>query len=444
MIRQPGRKTGLLLFLALVSALALTFQGCGGGGGTSSYNPPSSASTGVVVDAATVKSWVDGGQVNGTGYNKVVILDLGTSADYSAGHIPGAQWVDSNSLYENRNEGVLTDVNMVLDGPTMDALVQKYGIDQNTTIVFTSSDPTAKSVSPYWTVGRAYWTFRYWGFSKDRLKILNGLDAAYADQYGLTTAASPAITASTYSVKDNASFRGDLRASLAGMINFADGKDTNTAVIDARGQDGDGYDVKSSYSGDADQTPGVWPSGPGKAAKTYVAFEGHIKGAIAVNSNFFYKTVTGTSQTYKVFLSASDMASMLAANGINSSETIIVHCRTGVIAAGAFVAIDSVLGWNVENYDGSWSQWGMLASTANCGPLDPNSPWRTDTAQRTANLTFNPPGTSCANIEDGTDNGTYPVNSFDTDLNRINEQDSAYFSGGSGGSGSGGGGNIGC
>ncbi len=439
MTRKLERKTGVLLCLALAFAFALTFQGCGGGGGTTSYDPPSTAASGVVVDAATVKSWVDGGEVNAAGYNRVVILDLGTAADYSAGHIPGAHWVDPSSLYENRNEGVLTDVNMVLDGPTMDALVQKYGIDQNTTIVFTSSDSTAKSVSPYWTVGRAYWTFRYWGFSKDRLKILNGLDAAYADQYGLSTAAAPSITPSTYSVKDNASFRGDLRASLADMINFADGKDSNTAVIDTRGQDGDGYDTTSSYSGDAKQTPGVWAKG------TWVAFEGHIKGAIAVNSNMFYKTVTGASQTYKVFLSPSDMAAMLAKNGINSSETVIVHCRTGVIASGGFVAIDAVLGWNVENYDGSWSQWGMLASTADCGPLDPNSPWRTDTPQRTSNLTFNSAlAPNCSGIEDATNGGAYTVNSFDTDLNKINEQDSAYFSGGSGSSSGGGGGNIGC
>ncbi len=435
----PKRRTGLLLLIALASVLALTFQGCGGGGGTSSYSTPSTTSTGVVVDAATVKSWVDSGKVNGTGYDRVVILDLGSSADYAAGHIPGAQWVNSSSLYENRNEGVLTDINMVLDGPTMDALIKKYGIDQNTTIVFTSSDSTASNVIPYWTVGRAYWTFRYWGFPKDRLKILNGLDAAYADQYGLTTASAPAVTPSTYSVRDNPSFRGDLRASLMDMINFADGKDYNTVVIDARGQDGDGYDTKSSYSGDKDQTPGVWQP------KTWVAFEGHINGSIAVNTNFFYKTVTGKTQTYRVFLSPSDMAAMLAQHGVNSTQTIIVHCRTGVIAAGAFVAIDGVLGWNVENYDGSWSQWGMLASTANCGPLDPSSPWRTDTPQRTANLTFNEVAVgNCTGIEDATNGGTYSVNSFDTDLNQINEQDSAYFSSGGGSSGSAGGGNIGC
>ena len=447
MIRQPRRWTGLLP-LMMAFALALTFQGCGGGGGTSSYSSPSTTSTGAVVDPATVKSWIDSGKVNGTGYDRVVILDVSSQADYNTGHIPDAQWLNPGNLYENRDEGVLTDINMVLDGPTMDALVQKYGIDGNTTIVFTSADDTvnqktgAENYFPWLSVGRAYWTFRYWGFPKDRLKVLNGLDAAYDNTYGLTANGTPPITPSTWSVKDNPSFRGDLRSSLMDMINFADGKDYNTVVLDTRGEDGDGYDKTSSYSGDKHSTPGAWDP-----AHTSVAFEGHINGAKALNTYFFYKVVKGTPKSYMALHSASAMAKMLAENGVNSTQKIIVHCRTGVIAAGAFVAIDAVLGWNVANYDGSWTQWGMLASTANCGPLDPSSPWRTDTPQRTQNLTFNEVAVgNCTGIEDATDGGTYPVDSFDTDLNRINEQDSAYFSSGSssGSSSSGGGASLGC
>ncbi|MDA8171958.1 MAG: selenite/tellurite reduction operon rhodanese-like protein ExtH [Nitrospiraceae bacterium] len=436
MLRQPGRKKGVLLFLVL--ALAFILQNCGGGGATSSYDPPSTTATGAVITADTVKGWVDSGKVNGTGYDKVVILDLGSATNYGNGHIPGARSLNSANIYENRDEGAIEDVNMVLDGPTMDALIQKYGIDGNTTIVFTSADPTSTNIVPYWTVCRAYWTFRYWGFPKDRLKILNGLDAAYADTYGLTNAIPPFAVPSTYSVRQNPSFRGDLRASLADMINIADGKVPNTLVIDTRGQDGDGYDTKSSYSGDKDQTPGVWKPG------TWVAFEGHINGAIALNSNFFFKTVTGNTQTYKVFLPASDMAALFTKAGLDSTKMAVVHCRTGVIASSGFAALDAVLGWPVENYDGSWSQWGMLASTANCGPLDPNSPWRTDTPQRTQNLTFNGTAPACTGIEDATNGGVYAVTSFDTDLNQMEEQDSAYFSGGAGGSGGGGGGNIGC
>ncbi|MEJ2685479.1 MAG: selenite/tellurite reduction operon rhodanese-like protein ExtH [Candidatus Sulfobium sp.] len=444
MPRQPKRRTSLYLFLVL--ALALVLPGCGGGGGTASYDSPSTTSTGVVVNAETVKNWVDSGKVNGTGYDRVVILDIDTSSDgYATGHIPGAQHLSWGSLIENRDGGVLEDVNMVLDGPTMDALIKKYGIDGNTTIVFTSTRSTATNIAAYWFVGRAYWTFRYWGFPKDRLKVLNGLDAAYADTYGLTSAASPAITPSTYSVRQNPSFRGDLRASLADMINIADGQVPNTVVIDTRGEDGDGYNTTASYNGDPKKTTGVWTKG------TYVAFEGHINGAIAINSQFFYKKVTGNTQTYSVFQSPSDMAALLAANGIDSTKSLVVHCRTGVIASGAFLAVDGVLGWPVANYDGSWSQWGMLSGSAdNCGPLAANSPWRTDINGRTQDLTYNyPTGVSdCSEIEDPTNGGVYPLNSFDTDLNQINEQDSAYFSSGggssSGGGGGSGGGPIGC
>lgn len=441
LIRKPKLKTSVHLFLVL--ALAFMFQGCGGGGG-SDYDTPSTTATGVVVDAATVKGWVDNGNVNGTGYDKVVILDIGTSsAGYAAGHIPGAQYVSWSSLIENRDGGVLTDVNMVISGPPMDSLIQQYGIDKNTTIVFTSAMSTATSISAYYFVGRAYWTFRYWGFPKDRLKVLNGLNAAFADQYSLTDAASPAITPSTYSVQQNPSFRGDLRASLGDMIDIADGNVPNATVIDTRGEDGDDFGTTtSSYSGDPMKTKGVWDS------NTYVVFEGHVNGGIALNAKYFYETVTGTTETYQVFLSSSDMAALLAAYGVDSTQKAVVHCRTGVIASGVFVAIDSVLGWSVANWDGSWSQWGMLSgSAANCGPLAANSPWRTDINGRTENLTYNHPADGlpdCSGIEDPTDGG--PVNSFDTDINKINEEDNAYFSGGSNSNGGGGagGGRIGC
>jgi hypothetical protein len=61
-----------------------------------------------------------------------------------------------------------------------------------------------------------------------------------------------------------------------------------------------------------------------------------------------------------------------------------------VIASSAFFVLDGILGWSVELYDGSWSQWGQLsANAANGGQLRADSPWRTDIPSRSGLVAFN-------------------------------------------------------
>jgi hypothetical protein len=61
-----------------------------------------------------------------------------------------------------------------------------------------------------------------------------------------------------------------------------------------------------------------------------------------------------------------------------------------MIASSAFFVLDGILGWPVELYDGSWSQWGqMSADAANGGQLHVNSPWRTDIPSRSSVVAYN-------------------------------------------------------
>lgn len=53
-----------------------------------------------------------------------------------------------------------------------------------------------------------------------------------------------------------------------------------------------------------------------------------------------------------------------------------------------FLVLDGMLGWPAKLYDGSWMEWGQMATVAKGGPLADASPWRTDTAALTANLTY--------------------------------------------------------
>ena len=421
-------KKRMFVILAAISLLV----SCSG-----DYDTPSTTETPTVISAGMVHGYVNDGKVNGVGYDRVVILDVTSAAKYAAGHIPGAVFVNTADTNATRSEGVLYAVNMVLNGSSIDALIQQAGIDKNTTVIFTGP---GTSKNDYMSVGRLYFNFRYWGFPKERLKVLNGLNGPYKADYGLDTNV-PAITASTYSVKNNPSFRGDLRVSLQDMLDYADGKVSNVVVIDGRGGDGPGG-AATSYDGDAMKTAGVFaPSGD------WVAFEGHVKGATAMVWGDLYEGIdsagtvtTGTADYYR-FKSEADMVPIWTAAGLDSSKTAYVHCRTGMISSAMYVALDAYLGWPVSNYDGSWSQWGQLAGIENGGFLENTSPWRTDNAARTDSLFLNSSVTT--SIEDPSTGGA--MNSFDNSTNKVEEEDKAYF--GTGGSSGGGGGGrppVGC
>ncbi|MDA8423965.1 MAG: selenite/tellurite reduction operon rhodanese-like protein ExtH [Nitrospiraceae bacterium] len=351
------KKNVLIPFLFILCAVLLPLAGCGGGSSSSPAAPSTSAFTTPtpLIDSATLKGWIDNGALTATGTSRAIILDVNSQATFSAGHIPGAQFVNSSDIYQNRQEGPAVDVNMVPDGSHMDALIQKNGIDNNATIVFTSSSILNAT--------RAYWTFRYWGFPKEKLKLLNGINTAWTTAYGLSTTTTPTATPSTYSVKSNASLRADLRASLSEMMSVASGSVTNAVILDTRTTSTTG-----SYAMVLGSTPGVFsPSGD------YVVFEGHMKGAKALDYTTLYDATT------LQFKTPDAIKTLLAAVGVDGTKTTYVHCRTGVIASLPFFILDALLDWPVEDYDGSWSQWGQLsANSANGGMLAADSPWRTD------------------------------------------------------------------
>lgn len=321
--------------LLAFAATALLLGGCGGGGGSSYDTPDSTTKTApvigqtqnVLIDAATLKSWVDAGLVNNTAsYEKVVVLCFGGT--YAAGHIPGAQLWANGGI--DRYEGPVLSSNMALDGETMDALLQAAGIDENTTIVFAGSGNPA----------RLYFNFRYWGFPKERLKILNGNQAAWTNAgYALTTAV-PTVTPSNFSVKNLSAFNPNVRASLDELIKAAETQ--STFILNAL----------TNNTEKAGATTGIFV---GATDPDFVIFQGSIVGAKHVGNAVFYNA-DGTIKT------AAEVQAILEGYGIDSSKPIITYCRAGNAASNAFMPIDVTLGWPVMVYDGSWSQWGSLTN----------------------------------------------------------------------------------
>lgn len=353
----------------------------------------------VMISPATLKGWVDGGYSDpeGYGYTKMVTLHVDSATGYGAGHVPGAFSLDTAvDLSDTRNDGIADTVSQVATKAQMDALIQRTGIDAKTVVVFSTSPGNFNMMN----LGRAYFNFRYWGFPKERLRILDGNTTHYAAVDDLSTA-TPAPVVSAYSVcnlRQNTSVDA-VRASFEEMFAVAGDDDPDTVIADARSAD--------EYNGVIGKTT--------VTSGTYVAFEGHARTA---EHQEYVKLLSGGK-----LLPKADLMDAMEAIGASPTTTVYTYCRTSWRAAVNFMALDAVLGWPVKIYDGAWIEWGQMATNDSTldGSLDPDSPWRTDNADRTESLSYN--------------KGPIPpvgANSYAPHANLINTEDGATGGGGSG------------
>ncbi len=381
------------VFAASLATLAVVFLimwGCG----TTGYDAPNNAPPAqlltktdtALVSAATLKGWMDQGLVNATSGEKVVILDYTDQASYDIGHIPGAVRVDGTEVMQTRLEGVAEMAQLVTDGPHMDAIIKRAGIDANTTLVFTSTGLV--------TATRLYSTFRYWGFPKNRLKVLDGATPGWKTAAFTMSTITPTIKPSDYCVTPNGVNRvqAQLRASLGEMMSVVQNYDgTKQVIIDdlsnpasVLGQPVTAGDVtavpavlpstrpSNMYKGFPGSTSGLLPYAVSTATE-YVVFEGHMKNAVNLYqaslyaSNVFFPADDGTAASLK---------SKFAAVGMDATKTAYVYCRAGNAASVVFFALDGILNWNAAWYDGSWGQWGLMADKKG-GKLKAGSIWST-------------------------------------------------------------------
>ncbi len=317
----------------------------------------------VMISPSDLNNWLtDGYPGDIYGNNKVVVLFVGTQDQYDAGHIPGSQLVSYGDIKSDRSDGVSMTIDMVATKAQMDAVIQRTGIDGGTVIVITGprningTSYNAKNF-PFMNTARAYYNFRYWGFPRSKLRVLDGfVNTTWADAgYTLEFEAPTSVEPSTFSVCNLKQDPDRFRAPLEKMINVAKDTKDETVEVDTRSDD--------EYNGKANSTAG---SESGK----YVAFEGHIKGAVHQE----YTNLLDSDGKLKDY---QGLADAMDAIGVNENTTAYPYCRTSWRAAITFLALDGVLNYPVKLYDGAWVEWGQMTATQ-YGALDPNSKWTTD------------------------------------------------------------------
>ncbi|MBK6733750.1 MAG: hypothetical protein IPG61_06610 [bacterium] len=364
-----------------------------------------------LIEAATLMEWIDEGRLNSTDPNsrdKVVVFLVGTPAAYTTGHIAGAQLWNSSTEYSlTRLEGVAASGSMVITGPVLDTILSRSGVDQYTTIVLTTADDFNKAT-------RAWWMLRYWGFPKERIKVLQGGDAGWVLAGNTLSTEVPTVTPSDFSVRDLAAyseFGGNFRVSIGEAIRAVDAINSGTTP-----------DVKW-----LDVRGGVDPVAGGK-----------IGPAQLDSWNAYY--VAGTTATLQP---VADMVAHLATFGVTEATPLTyVNCQGGVKCSVPFFILDGILGWPTQSYNGSWGQWSAYGNdtVADAWETDLVSPGTT-TSRSFGTWT---PGTP---VLDPVSHAAYGI--ADPRANQIENEDEAYFSSGGTttpppGGGGGGGGGSGC
>ncbi len=172
------------------------------------------------------------------------------------GHIPGSLYLTAHAGGEvaDRSEGPMVAEHEVGTGARIDAMLQQLGVTKDDVLVLASPQQNPWMVC----APRLWWTLYYWGFSPEKLKLLDGSTKGYADAgYPLEKgSASPVITPSHFSVAHLPTRRLSIRVSLGEMISLVDSSTTSRGdvyLLDAR-QPPAAYYLKDERRADA--TPG--------------------------------------------------------------------------------------------------------------------------------------------------------------------------------------------
>jgi 3-mercaptopyruvate sulfurtransferase SseA len=327
----------------------------------------------VMINASTLNNWLTMGYgIDTYGYYRTVILDVDSPEGYNQGHVPGAYLLEEGpaDLWSTRSNGVSVNSFQVTTKAQMDAIIRRMNIDKDSIIVITGNSMTG--------IGRAYFNFRYWGFPRQQLKVLNVTNADYvAAGFVLENETPPSPEPCQHTVCNLQlhSSAYTVRASLQEMIHIAEDNNPQTIIIDSRSPDEYGGNVGST-SADRQEAE-------------YVVFEGHINTAL----NLDHQNLIGALGDSNLSRSKELLADTMKKIGLDNTMSFFVYHRTGLEASITFLILDAVLNWRVKVYDGGWIQWGQMAGVDvdTGGQIEEGSLWRTDISGRSESVNYNKP-----------------------------------------------------
>jgi len=392
-----------------------------------------------IITADTLTKYIDNWSANKpegvTG--RLVIVQAGATSDgkflKSNGNdvityqIPAGGSCDPSYM---RHDGIANIPGALISGERMDGMINAFHLDPEKDYVLFAVGVGSTTMRD---VVRSIWSLNYWGWSHDRLAMLNGsVDYDFSTGSGLSdylvdTPDTPPATPSNYSVKTLKTDRTDLHIYLDDMMRIA-GLDDKTGyfIADARGTD-EYTGVKKSKTADRN-------CGESHDQQCYSPYQGHIRDAV----DFPYTdllvrddqhedvngdgNITSDDASFK-FKSPATLATLFSQKGYQAGDKVITYCRTGRKATLIAYTSNLILGYDVAMYDGSWIQWGEMANREDVNGstiLEAGNRWITDDEKYSVNLGYTDPIETQSALP-------YEINPNATSGQKVKLEDQAYL-----------------
>ena len=241
-----------------------------------------------------------------------VSVDTGV---YERGHIQGAvnfKW--HTDLVDPVKRDIASKENF-------EKLLRQAGVNNDSTIVIYGD-------SNNWFAAWGAWVFDVYGVKN--VKLLDGGRKKWEAEKRPLTPLATQVASGNIKVSDA---NNALRARLIDVVAIAN-KKSDTALVDIRSPD--------EFTGKIFAPAGV--------QETAIR-AGHIPGAV----NVPWGQAVAEDGTFK---SPEELRKVYAAVGIDGKKPIITYCRIGERSSHTWFALSKILGYNVRNYDGSWTEYG--------------------------------------------------------------------------------------
>lgn len=247
---------------------------------------------------------------------KVKILEVSVNPGvYERGHIEGA----ANLVWHT--DLVDTVKRDIVDKARFEQLLRNAGVSNDSTIVLYGDTNN-------WFAAWGAWIFDI--YQVPNVKLLDGGRAKWEAEKRPLSVVQRQAKAGNISVGEPDLA---LRARLTDVLDIAEGR-KNYGLVDIRSKD--------EYEGKIFAPAGV--------QETAVR-AGHIPNAV----NVPWVQAVAADGTFK---SKEELQKLYASVGIDGSKPIVVYCRIGERSSHTWFALKKILGYDVRNYDGSWTEYG--------------------------------------------------------------------------------------
>lgn len=235
---------------------------------------------------------------------------------FERGHIPNASNIN---WHTDLVDPVKRDI---ASRENFEKLLRNAGVNQDSTVILYGDNNN-------WFAAWGAWVFDVYGVKN--VKLLDGGRKKWESESRPLSVKVASTKPGNIKVADA---NQALRAFLPDVVSVATQENPATKLVDIRSPD--------EYNGKIFAPAGV---------QELSVRAGHIPGAV----NVPWGQAVAEDGTFK---SPEELRKVYAAVGIDGTKPIITYCRIGERSSHTWFALKKILGYDVKNYDGSWTEYG--------------------------------------------------------------------------------------